>query len=106
VSDAAFELQQVLELARSQHPDPTGWSLAVNVEWLERAYFGVGAVRLLEMLPSGAAGACVSVRGPGPDEPGVTVTALLRPGHERLWAAQLAWIEARGRSGSGSRVST
>lgn len=95
MSDAAFELQQVLELARSQHPDPTGWSLAVNVDWLERAYFGVGAVRQIEMLPGGAPGACVSVRGPGVDEPGVTVTSLLRPGYEHLWAAQLAWIEAQ-----------
>jgi mycothiol synthase len=95
LSDAAFELQQVLELARSQHPEPTGWSLAVNVDWLERAYFGAGALRRLEMLPSGALGACVSVRGPGAGEPGVTVTSLLRPGHEHLWAAQLAWIEAQ-----------
>lgn len=54
MSDAAFELQQVLALARSQHPDPTGWSLAVNVDWLERADFGVGAVRQIEMLLSGA----------------------------------------------------
>lgn len=95
MSDAAFELQQVLALARSQHPDPTGWSLAVNVDWLERADFGVGAVRQIEMLLSGAPGACVSVRGPRSDELGVTVTSFLRPGHEHLWAAQLAWIEAQ-----------
>ena len=95
MSDAAFELQQVLELARSQHPDPTGWSRAVNVDWLERAYFGVGALRRLEMLPSGSPSACASVRGPGSGEAWVTVTSLLRPGHEHLWAAQLAWIEAR-----------
>jgi hypothetical protein len=53
LSDAAFELQQILALARSQQPDPAGWSLAVNVDWLERAYFGVGALRKLEMLRAG-----------------------------------------------------
>jgi mycothiol synthase len=95
LSDVEFELQQILEVARSQRPDPTGWSLAVNVDWLEHTYFGVGAVRKLEVLPSGAPAACVSVRGPWSDEPGVTVTSLLRPGYEHLWAAQLAWIEAQ-----------
>jgi hypothetical protein len=95
LSDAAFELQQILELAQSQHPDPAGWSLAVNVDWLERAYFGVGALRKLERLPSGAPGACASVRATEPGEAWVTVTSLLRPGHDHLWAAQLAWIEAQ-----------
>jgi mycothiol synthase len=95
VSDAGSELARILELARAQRPDPTGWALAVNVDWLERFYFDVGVSRKLDALPDGELGACASLRAPTPNDPAATVTSMIRPGCEHLWTAQLAWIEAR-----------
>jgi mycothiol synthase len=96
MSEAASELARILAVAQAQRPDPAGWSLAVNVDWLERSYFGPGVSRRVDALPTGELGGCVSVRIAGSDEPGaVTVTSMLRPGMEHLWAAQLAWIEAQ-----------
>jgi ribosomal protein S18 acetylase RimI-like enzyme len=74
---------------------PTGWSPAVNVDWLERFYFDVGVSRKLDALRSGELGACASLRAPTSEDPVATVTSLIRPGCEHLWTAQLAWIEAR-----------
>jgi mycothiol synthase len=96
MSDAATELPRILAVAQAQRPDPAGWSLAVNVEWLERSYFGPGVSRSLEAPPSGELGGCASVRIAGSDETGVvTVTSMLRPGWEHIWTVQLAWIEAQ-----------
>jgi ribosomal protein S18 acetylase RimI-like enzyme len=85
----------MLALARAQRPDPTGWSLAVNVEWLERAYFEIGVSRKLDALSSGELGACVSVRAPTLNDPVATVTSLIRPGCEQLWTAQREWVDAQ-----------
>jgi mycothiol synthase len=97
LSASASELPRILAVAQAQHPDPAGWSLALNLDWLEHSYFGTGVSRNLQALPSGELGGCASVR----IDPGVggavtvTVTSMLRPGCERLWSAQLAWIEAQ-----------
>jgi ribosomal protein S18 acetylase RimI-like enzyme len=95
VLDAESELAGILALARAQRPDPTGWSLAVNVDWLERFYFGIGVLRKLDALSSGELCAGASLRTPTPDDPVATVTSMIRPGCEHLWTAQLEWIEAR-----------
>jgi mycothiol synthase len=104
LSDAASELPRILAVAQAQHPDPTGWSLAVNVDWLEHSYFGAGVSRNLEALPTGEFGGCASVRIDPEDRGAVTVTAMLRPGCEHLWAAQLAWIEAQVEDAGATRV--
>ena len=95
MSDIASELPRILAVAQAQHPDPAGWSLAMNVDWLEHSYFGTGVSRNLEVLPGGELGGCASVRIDPEDRGAVTVTAMLRPGCEHLWAAQLVWIEAQ-----------
>ena len=96
MSDAASELPRILAVAEAQRPDPAGWSLAVNLDWLERSYFGPGVSRRLDALPTGEVGGCASVRSALPHEPGaVIVTSMLRPGSENLWPAQLEWIEAQ-----------
>jgi mycothiol synthase len=105
VSDDGSELARILALARAQRPNPTGWSLAVNVDWLERFYFDIGVARKLDALPSGELGACASLRAPSPDHPVATVTSLIRPGCERLWNPQLAWFEARFEAAGASTVS-
>jgi mycothiol synthase len=104
LSDAASELGRILAVAQAQHPDPAGWSLAVNVDWLEHSYFGTGVSRNLEALPTGELGGCASVRIDPEDRGAVTVTAMLRPGCEHLWAAQLTWIEAQVEDACATRV--
>ena len=105
MSYAASELPRVLAVARSQRPDPAGWSLAVNLDWLQHSYFSSGVSRLLDALPSGELGGCASVRA-DTDGDAVTliVTSMLRPGHEHLWPAQLAWIEAQAEEAGAARV--
>lgn len=89
-------LPRILALARAQRPDPEGWSLAVDADWLQRAYFGAGVATMFQALPSGELGGCASVRIPDHAEPPVvTVTSMLRPGCEHHWKAQLGWIESR-----------
>jgi hypothetical protein len=105
MSYAASELPRVLAVARSQRPDPAGWSLAVNLDWLQHSYFSSGVSRLLDALPSGELGGCASVRA-DTDGDAVTliVTSMLRPGHEHLWPAQLAWIEAQAEEAGAAKV--
>lgn len=106
MSDTASELPRILAIAQAQHPDPAGWSLAVNLDWLEHTYFGTEVSRDLQALPSGELGGCASVRI-DPGDGGVvtvTVTSMLRPGCERLWSGQLAWIEARVKDAGTSTV--
>ena len=95
LSDTASELPRILAVAQAQHPDPAGWSLAMNVDWLEHSYFGTGVSRNLQGLPSGELGGCASVLIDPENSGAITVTAMLRPGSEQLWAAQLTWIEAQ-----------
>jgi hypothetical protein len=104
VSDAEPELRRILALARVQRPDPMGWSLAVNVDWLERFYFDSGVSRKLDALPSGELGACASFRAPTRDDPAATVTSIIRPRCEQLWTAQLAWIEGRAEDAGAATV--
>jgi mycothiol synthase len=91
--DTESDLNRILALARSQRPDPEAWSLTVDLEWLERSFFGPGVARLLQEVPDGELGACASLLSAAEDGSGSpTVTAMLRPGCEHLWPEQLAWI--------------
>jgi len=94
VTEIASDRARILDLARAQLPDPTGWSLVVDPRWLERLYFGPGVARLAQVLPTGDLGgsAAVSVSGSDGDAE-VTVASMLRPGFEDLWTTQHAWIE-------------
>ena len=67
MSEVASELPRILAVAQAQRPDPAGWSLAVNGDWLEGSYFGPGVSRRLEALPTGELGGCASVRIVGSD---------------------------------------
>ena len=92
--DIASELARILELARAQLPDPTGWSLVVRPSWLDRFYFGPGVSRMVQALPTSELGGSAALSVTGSDDGGViTVTSMLRPGFEDLWTAQRAWIE-------------
>jgi mycothiol synthase len=94
VTDIASDRARILDLARAQLPDPTGWSLVVDPRWLERLYFGPGASRLTQALPTGELGGSAAVSVSGSDDAAeVTVASMLRPGFEDLWTAQHAWIE-------------
>lgn len=91
--DDAAELNQILELAGSQRPDPQGWSLSVDSRWLEGSFFGPGAVRLLQSSPAGELGACAALM---PDSGGgITVTSMLRPDCGHLWPDQLSWMQTQ-----------
>ena len=92
--DIASERARILDLARAQLPDPSGWSLVVDPRWLERLYFGPGVARLTQALPTGELGGSAAVSVSGSDAAAdVTVVAMLRPGFEDLWTQQRAWIE-------------
>jgi ribosomal protein S18 acetylase RimI-like enzyme len=94
VLDVAPELAQILELARAQRPDPQGWSLVADVDWLAGCYYASGSARLLQPLPGGGLGGCAVVSPPRSGESQMAAaSSMLRPGREGLWAAQLAWIE-------------
>jgi mycothiol synthase len=104
MSDSVSDLARILELAQAQRPDPVGWSLAVDRHWLEESYSGPLVSTSLEALPSGKLAACAAVKSDFADAGEVTVTAMLRPGSERLWPAQLAWIEAQAEQSSATAV--
>jgi mycothiol synthase len=94
VPDVAPELAQILELARAQRPDPEGWSLVADVEWVTGCYFASSSSRLLQPLAGGELGGCAVVSAHVSGEARLaTVSSMLRPGCDGLWAAQLAWIE-------------
>jgi len=93
---SAADLDRVLALARSQRPDPEGWSLAVDRYEIETSFLGDGVASLLQTQSDGELGGCVFVHESAEDgSGGVTVTSMLRPGSEHLWAEQVAWIEDR-----------
>ena len=92
--DIASDRARILDLARAQLPDPSGWSLVVEPRWLERLYFGPGVARLTQALPTGELGGSASMSVSGSDAAAeVTVASMLRPGFEHLWTQQCAWIE-------------
>jgi len=89
------DLDRVLALAKSQRPDPEGWSLAVDRSWLQRSFFRPGVASLLHARSDGQLGACAFVCEPAPEASGpITVTSMLQ-GEEHLWPEQLEWIEER-----------
>ncbi len=90
--DVAAELAQILELARAQRPDPEGWSLVTDAEWLAGCYSAPGSSRLIQPLPGGELGGCAVVSLPT-ESRSATAASMLRPGCDNLWAAQLAWID-------------
>jgi ribosomal protein S18 acetylase RimI-like enzyme len=93
VTDIAPELARILELARAQRPDPEGWSLVADVEWLAGCYYAPGSSRLFQPLAGGELEGCAVV-SPGSGESRLaTASSMLRPGCDDLWAAQLAWID-------------
>jgi len=97
VPDVAPELAQILELARAQRPDPEGWSLVADADWLADCYYAPGSSRMLQSLPGGELdelGGCAVVSAPTRSRL-ATASSMLRPGCEGLWGAQLAWIEER-----------
>jgi mycothiol synthase len=91
------DLDRVLALAKSQLPDPEGWSLAVGREWLKRSFFRPGVTSLLHArIDDDRLGACAFICEPAPRGSGpVTVTSMLAPGDEHLWPEQLEWIHER-----------
>jgi hypothetical protein len=46
MSTIEADLDRVLALAKSQRPDPEGWSLAVDSSWLQRSFFRPGVASL------------------------------------------------------------
>jgi mycothiol synthase len=104
VSDIASERARILDLAQAQLPDPTGWSLVVDPRWLERRYFGPGVLRFTQSLPTSELGGSAAVSVSGSDDAEVTVASMLRPGHEGLWTAQLAWVERQVAEHGGANV--
>jgi mycothiol synthase len=103
MTDTESELALILELALAQRPDPQGWSLVADTDWLRRSYFGSGFARRLDALPSRHLSASTSI-GPAGAREGLTITSMLRPGREHGWPEQLAWIEERVEAASASRV--
>ncbi len=94
MSDIASDRARILDLARAQLPDPSGWSLVVDPRWLEHLYFGPGVSRLVQALPTGELGGSAAVSVSRTDDVAeVTVASMLRPGFEDLWTTQHAWIE-------------
>jgi mycothiol synthase len=99
------DLRRVLALAKSQRPDPEGWSLAVDRNWLEASFFHDDFASLLQTQADGELGGCVFVCEPASDGSGaVTVSSMLRPGSEDLWPEQLAWVEDRAVATGATRV--
>ncbi len=85
---------RLVELARAQIGGPSEWSLATDERWLHKAYLDPGATAEYWELPSRVLGASAAVRLAS-DTHGllfVSVTAMVRPGHESLWSEQLEWI--------------
>jgi len=96
MSTVEADLDRVLALAKSQRPDPEGWSLAVDRSWLQRSFFRPGVATLLHARSDGQLGAFACVCEPAPEASGpITVTSMLQPGEEHLWPEQLEWIEER-----------
>ena len=96
MSTIEADLDRVLTLARSQRPDPQGWSLAADRDWLKRSFFRPGVTSFPHEGSDGRLGACAFVCEPAPEGAGtITVTSMLQPGEDHLWPEQLEWIEAR-----------
>jgi mycothiol synthase len=96
MSTTDADLDRVLELTKSQRPDPKGWSLAIDRGWLRQAFFRLGVTSLLQERSDGRLGGCAFVCGPAPEGSGpITVASMLLPGDEHLWPEQLEWIEER-----------
>jgi hypothetical protein len=51
MTDIESELALILELALAQRPDPQGWSLIADTDWLVRSYLGSGYARRLDAHP-------------------------------------------------------
>jgi mycothiol synthase len=95
LSDSEFSADRLVRLARAQSGAPGDWSLATDVEWLTRAYAGPGVVARFWELPDGELGGSAALSRPSPASGVISVTSMLRSGHEDLWDEQRSWIDAR-----------
>ena len=89
---SSIQIDELLDLARTQPARPGNWSLATDAGWLADLYTGPGVQSRVWRAPSGAVLGSAAVRVKHTVAT-VAVTSMLRPGAEALWQEQRAWID-------------
>ncbi|HEY6469510.1 MAG TPA: GNAT family N-acetyltransferase [Candidatus Dormibacteraeota bacterium] len=90
---SAWQIADLIDLARSQLEHPGDWSLTTNASWLQQMYLGADVQSHFWRKRTGALRAVAAVREVPGAPAAITVTSMLRPRADALWVEQRAWIE-------------